>query len=140
MAAGNMDLDSMKTRDLRMFVERHTGAMYNKIEDCTADADEINEDSSVIDADRILEDMRSLEGLGNKMIACCKTVIARKNWTPEQLFQEDRVVTQDILDSARAEMADIKAKVKATLKYCGEKTRSHKEGIERREAVNRTEF
>ena len=98
-----MDLNSMKTRDLRMFVARHSGTLDNRIEDCRADADELNEDSSSIDSDRVLGDMRSLEGLGNKIVACCKTVVARKNWTPEQLFQDDRIVTQEILEATRAE-------------------------------------
>jgi len=137
MAAGEMDLNSMRTRDLRMFVARHSGTLYTRIEDCIADANELNGESSSIDSDRVLGDMRGLEGLGNKIIACCKTVIARKNWTPEQLFQEDRVVTSDILEATRAEVADIKAKIKSTLKHCGEKIRTHKEGVVRREAVDK---
>ena len=50
MAAGDMDLNNMRTRELRMFVERHTGALYNRIEDCTADANEINGESSIIES------------------------------------------------------------------------------------------
>ena len=132
-----MDLDNMKTRELRMFVERHLGTLDTRIEDCRADADELNEDSSSIDADRVLEDMRSLEGLGNKIVACCKTVVARKNWTPEQLFQDDRVVTQEILEATRAESTEIKAKIKAALKHCGGKIRTHKEEAVRREAIDK---
>ena len=129
-----MDLDNMKTRELRMFVQRHKDTLDNRIEDCRAGVDELNEDSSSIDADRVLEDMRSLEGLGNKIVACCKTVVGRRNWTPEQVFQDDRIVTQDIMVASRTESTDTKTKVRTALKHCEGKIRTHKEEAVRREA------
>ena len=129
-----MDLDNTEMRELRMFVQRHKDTLDTRIEDCKIDADELNEESSGIDADRVREDMRGLEGLGNKIISCCKIVVGRRNWAPEQVFLNDRVVTQEIMVAARAASTDTKTKVRTALKHCEGKIRTHKEEAVRREA------
>ena len=84
-----MEIVDIETRELRMFIDRHKPTLDTRIEECKSGADELDKDSSVIDADRVREDVRGMEGLGNKIMSYCRNVVGRRNWTPEQVLPND---------------------------------------------------
>ena len=112
MAAGAVEIVDIETRELQLFIDKHKPTLATRIEECKTGADELDEDSSRIDVDRMLEDMRGMENLGNKIASYCRNVVGRRNWTPEQIIPNDQPVSDERMFTARTDLAETKTKVK----------------------------
>ena len=113
-----MEIIDIETRELRVFIDRHKATLDSRIEDCKTGADELTEESSDIDTERMREDMRVMESLGSKLVAYCRNVVGRRGWTEEQRIANDEVVSEVREARASTDMIEIKTKVKAALKHC----------------------
>ena len=133
-----MEIVDMETRELRSYIDRHKPTLATRVDECKAGADELDEDSSVIDVDRVLDDMRRMESLGNKIGCYCRNVVGRRNWTALQILPNDETVSDERMFAARTDESETKTKVKTTIKYCEGKIRIQKEAAAKKEA--RTNF
>ena len=100
----DVEIIDIETRELRIFIDRHKATLDNRIEDCKTGADELNENSSSINSDRVRDDMRVMESLGSKLAAYCRNVVGRRNWTEDQLIPNDEVVSEEREVAARTDL------------------------------------